>query len=68
MSRHPPPSEPAILRPAVWSALPGELQQRAVRLLAQLAYAQLRQQPLTTTQEICNDNFTQHTQDSPRPS
>jgi hypothetical protein len=44
------------------------LQQRAVRLLAQIAYAQLRQHTDQPTQEINHDHFTQHAQDSSRPS
>jgi hypothetical protein len=51
----------------VWSELPDDLQQRAVRLLAQLAYAQLRLIAEQPTQEMNNDHPTQH-KDSPRPS
>jgi hypothetical protein len=68
MNRRPPKTETPALLPHVWSGLPGELQQRAVRLLAQLAYARLRRQAQLPTQEIHHDRPTRQPQDSPRPS
>jgi hypothetical protein len=68
MSRQPPPHEPARVGTPIWSALPGDLQQRAVRLLAQLAFAHFRQQPPSSTQEVHHDRAPQQPQDSPRPS
>jgi len=62
------PTATPIALPPVWSGLPGDLQQRAVRLLAQLAYAHLRQQAPLPTQEIHHGHGTQQSQDSPRPS
>ena len=68
MSRHPPPTETPVTLPHVWSGLPSDLQQRAVRLLAQLAYAQVRQHTHLATQEIHHGHPAQQSQDSPRPS
>jgi hypothetical protein len=68
MSRPPPPTETPVTLPPIWFGLPGDLQQRAVRLLAQLAFAQLRQQTQPSTQEIHHGPFTQQSQDSSRPS
>lgn len=68
MRRHLPPTETPVTRPPIWSGLPGDLQPRAVRLFAQLAYAQLRQQAPLSTQEIHHGHGTQQSQDSPRPS
>jgi hypothetical protein len=62
------PTTTPFALPPVWSALPGDLQQRAVRLLAQLAYAHLRQQTSLTIQESYHDHSPQQSQDSPRPS
>lgn len=64
-----PPSQisPHAASTHIWSDLPDDLQQRAVRLLAQLAYAQLRQPTQQHTQERNDDHPAQH-QDSPRPS
>ncbi|MCE9564583.1 MAG: hypothetical protein K8U57_21325 [Planctomycetes bacterium] len=67
MNSHPSRITPHIGSTHVWSDLPDDLQQRAVRLLAQLAYAQLRQTTQRPTQEMNDDHPTQH-QDSPRPS
>jgi hypothetical protein len=68
MSRHPPPPETPVTLPHIWPGLPGDLQQRAVRLLAQLAYAQFRQHAQLTTKEIGHGHCTLQSQDSPRPS
>lgn len=68
MSHQPPPNETACPSIRVWSNLPSDLQRRTVRLLAQLAYAHLRQHTQTNTQEIRNDHPTQHIQGSTRPS
>lgn len=68
MSHQLSPAETPATLPSVWSGLPGDLQQRAVRLLAQLAYTHLRQQAPLPIQEIHHDHGTQQPQDSPRPS
>jgi hypothetical protein len=68
MSRHPPPTVTPFALPPIWSGLPSDLQQRAVRLLAQLALAQFRHPSPLSTQEIYHDHCTQQSQDSPRPS
>lgn len=68
MSHHLSPTATPLTLPPVWSGLPGDLQQRAVRLLAQLAYAQVRQQAPLAIQEIRNGHCTQQSQDSSRPS
>jgi hypothetical protein len=68
MSRPPPPTEPPVTLPPIWSDLPGDLQQRAVRLLAQLAFAQFRPQTQPSIQEIHYGPLTQQSQDSSRPS
>jgi hypothetical protein len=62
MIQHPSPAELSTC-PAVWSALPSELQQRAVRLLTQLAFAQLRHPSLPTPEEVRHDSHTQQRQD-----
>jgi hypothetical protein len=62
------PTAPPLALPPVWSGLPDDLQQRAVRLLAQLACAHLRHQPPLSTQEIDHGHLTQQPQDSPRSS
>jgi hypothetical protein len=67
MNPQPPPTEvPTALR-HVWSALPSDLQQHAVRLLTRLAFAHFRQQTHSPTQEI---HYVHHTEseDPPRPS
>ena len=51
MSR-PPPTNPSVLLPPVWSGLPSDLQQRAVQLLAQLAYSQLRRESMRARQNL----------------
>ena len=68
MSRHPPPTEVSSVLPHVWSDLPSDLQQRAVRLLAQLAYVQLRPQALLPSQEIRYGDPAHQSEDSSRPS
>jgi hypothetical protein len=68
MSHHLPPTASPVTLPSVWSGLSSDLKQEAVRLLAQLAYAQLRQQTELSTQEIHHGQRTQQSQDSPRSS
>ena len=68
MSHPPPPTETPALLAHVWPGLPSDLQQRAVRLLAQLAYGQLRPQASLTPQEVLNGHPTHQPQDSSRPS
>lgn len=68
MSQQPSLREPSVAIPPVWSALPSDLQQCAVRLLTQLAFAAFRQQLSSLPQEIDHDHATQPRQDSPRPS
>jgi hypothetical protein len=68
MSRHPAPPETPVTPPHIWPGLPGDLQQRAIRLLAQLAYARFRQHAQFTTKEVDHGPRTQQPQDSPRPS
>lgn len=52
--------------PPVWSDLPDDLQQRTVRLLAQLAYARFRQTAPPTPEST--DDHPAQPQDPPRPS
>jgi hypothetical protein len=52
----------------VWPDLPDDLQQRTVRLLAQLAYARLRQTAATPAPESNDDHPAQQPQDPARPS
>ena len=68
MSRHPPPTEMSRVLPHVWSDLPSDLQQRAVRLLAQLAYGQLRPQASSPTQEVRHGHSTHQSPNPSRPS
>ncbi len=68
MNRPPPPTESLALLAHVWSGLPSDLQQRAVRLLAQLAYVQLRPQASLSTKEVRHGDTTQQSQDAARPS
>jgi hypothetical protein len=68
MSGQPPPLPMPVSFPTIWSGLPSDLQQRAVRLLAQLAYAQFRQQLSQATQEIDHGYFPQQSQGSSRSS
>jgi hypothetical protein len=68
MNRQPPSLETSVALPHVWSGLPSDLQLRTVRLLAQLAFARLRQYAPFHTQEINYDHATQQPQDPPRPS
>lgn len=67
MNRHRPPPPTPITIQHVWSGLPSDLQQRAIRLLAQLAYSWFQQSPLST-QEIHNGYSTQQPQDPSRSS
>lgn len=64
---HPPPAESLAAVAHVWSALPSDLQQRAVRLLTRLAFAHFHQQAPSSTQEIHDDHPTQ-SEDPSRPS
>jgi hypothetical protein len=68
MSRQPPPPLTPVTFPPIWPGLPNDLQQRAVRLLAQLVYARFRQHAPLSTQETCHGDFTQQSQGSSRPS
>jgi hypothetical protein len=68
MSRHPPAPETSSALPPIWFGLPSALQQQAVRLLAQLAYAQLRRHAQNFTPEIHHDHSPWQPQDPPRPS
>lgn len=68
MSRQLAPAETPPTVPPVWPGLPSDLQQQAVRLLAQLAFAQFRQHTPMSTQEIDHGRSTQQSQDSPGPS
>ena len=54
--------------PPIWSGLSRDLQQRTVRLLAQLAYARVRAQGSASGKEIIHDPTPQQCQDSSRPS
>jgi len=68
MSRPLPPTATPSSLASVWPGLPSDLQQRAVHLLAQLAYVQLRPQATLSTTEIRHANTTQQPQDSSRSS
>jgi hypothetical protein len=68
MSHHPSPTAPPVPCPPVWSTLPSELQQRAVRLLTQLAFARFRHHSQLATQEIYYGPAAQQSQDPSRPS
>jgi hypothetical protein len=68
MSRPLSPTATPVVLPRIWSDLPSDLQQRAVRLLAQLAYVQLRPQVSLATQEVRYGHRTQQSQDPSRPS
>jgi hypothetical protein len=68
MSCQPPAVVSTVAIPHVWAGLPTDLQQHAVRLLAQLAQAQLRSQKQLVTQEIQHGQSTQQPQDSSRSS
>ena len=68
MSRQPPSPQTPVAFSSIWSGLPSDLQQRAVRLLAQLAYAQFRHHASLSAPEICHGHFTQQSQGSSRPS
>lgn len=68
MHPFPLPSEPPAIPPDAWSALPGDLQEGAVRLLTRLAFARFREHSQSPTQETSHDCNTQHVQDSARPS
>jgi hypothetical protein len=64
MIRQPPPPQTPVPFAPIWPGLPSDLQQRAVRLLAQLAYAQVCQHASPATPETYHGNFTQQPQDS----
>jgi hypothetical protein len=68
MIRQPPPPQTPVAFVPIWPGLPSDLQQRAVRLLAQLAYAQFCQPASPAIQETYHGNFTQQPQGSARPS
>ncbi len=68
MSRQPLPAPPPVTCPPIWPGLPSDLQQRAVRLLAQLAYARFRHHLAVSTQETYHGHSSQQSRGSPRPS
>jgi hypothetical protein len=68
MIRQPPPPQTPVAFAPIWPSLPSDLQQRAVRLLAQLAYAQFRQHASPAIQETNHGKVTQQPQGSARPS
>ena len=67
MNPHPFGVAPHDVDTHVWSGLPDDLQQRTVRLLAQLAYARFRQTAPPPTPER-NDEHPAQPQDPSRPS
>jgi hypothetical protein len=68
MSCLPASPETPLRLPSIWLGLPNELQQQAVRLLAQLAYAHVRHGSPPFTKEIDYGSSTQQSQDSSGPS
>ena len=68
MTQPPPLADPVGGHAPIWSALPSDLQQRAVRLLTRLAFAQFREHSQSPTQENDHDRDPQHPQDPARPS
>jgi hypothetical protein len=66
---HQPRSTATFVAPEhIWSDLPSDLQQRTVRLLAQLAYARLHRHTESIIKETHSGNSTQQPQDPGRPS
>jgi hypothetical protein len=57
-----------VATPPIWSGLSRDLQQRTVRLLAELAYVRVRAQGPASGKETSHDPTPQQHQDSPRPS
>jgi hypothetical protein len=68
MNHRPPRVTPHASGVPVWPDLPDDLQQRAVRLLAQLAYARLRQTAHQPAPESDDDHPAQQSQDPARSS
>jgi hypothetical protein len=68
MSRQPSRTEPGVAATHVWLGLSTDQQERAVRLLARLAYAQVRTQAPQPAQEDHHGDTPQYDQDSPRAS
>jgi hypothetical protein len=68
MNPQPPRITPHAGGVPVWPDLPDDLQRRAVRLLAQLAYAQHRQTAHQPAPERNNDHPAQQSQDPARSS
>jgi hypothetical protein len=68
MNCEPLPSSPPVTGPSIWPSLPSDLQQRAVRLLAQLAYARFRYHLALSTQESDHGYRSTLPQGSSRPS
>jgi hypothetical protein len=68
MSSHSSRTEPAVAATHVWLGLSTDQQQRAVRLLARLAYAQVRTNDQPPAQEDHHGDTPQFDQDSPRSS
>jgi hypothetical protein len=68
MNRPPTHADPFGSTAHVWSELSRDLQQRAVRLLTQLAYAQLRTHAPSSVQENHHGYTLPNREDSPRSS
>lgn len=68
MSHHPSRTDPDDAARHVWLGLSTDQQQRAVRLLARLAYAQVRTHAQPRAQENRHDDPPPYHQDSPRSS
>jgi hypothetical protein len=57
-----PPTETPLALLHIWSGLPSDLQQRTVRLLAQLAFARLCRHEQSPIQEIHDGNSARQSQ------
>jgi hypothetical protein len=68
MTHHSASADCRVAVPPIWSGLPRDLQQRTVRLLAQLAYVQVRAQGPSSGKETIHDPTPHQRQDSPRSS
>ncbi len=68
MSRHPSRPEPLGTTAHVWSQLSRDLQQRAVQLLTQLAYAQVQAHAPPTAKENHHVHTLPASQNPPRSS
>jgi hypothetical protein len=67
MTHHHASADRCVATLPIWSGLSRDLQQRAVRLLAQLAYVRVRAQVPSSGKETIHDRTPQRHQDSPRP-